>query len=123
MEAKKLKHEILLRQWTERVKECQCSGKSIDGWCEENGIPRQTYYGWQRKVRAALCAEMSANKQPPVLSEALPEFAEITTPVKLQSSESPVVTLRIGRAICEIYSGADASIVEAALRAVTSKRC
>jgi len=54
---------------------------------------------------------------------ALPEFAELPVQGDMKNIESPVVTLRIGKTVCEIYPGADVSVVSAALRAVAPKRC
>ena len=47
-------HEIIhnekMKEWQERVIQCQNSGLSINEWCRQNKINRKTYFYWQRQV-------------------------------------------------------------------------
>lgn len=59
MDTKQVTHEIRLRQWAKIMRERQASGMSINAWCEVQGIRRQQYFYWQRKLREAACKELA----------------------------------------------------------------
>lgn len=48
-----------MSQWAEVLREQKRSGLSIKRFCESQGINRQSYFYWQKKLRAAACEEMS----------------------------------------------------------------
>jgi hypothetical protein len=48
-----------LEQWAQKIREQKASGQSIQAWCEENGIHRQRYFYWQRKLRALACEQFA----------------------------------------------------------------
>ena len=39
-----------LAAWTDRISECEKSGKTVTAWCAENGIKVKNYYYWHSKV-------------------------------------------------------------------------
>ena len=45
------KNQYRLEQWTELIRNRQSSGMTTEGWCEANGVTRDAYYYWLRKVR------------------------------------------------------------------------
>ncbi len=49
-----------LAEWTERVKQCRCSGLSVRQWCQENKINVSNYYKWQRRIYALAKAEQES---------------------------------------------------------------
>ena len=96
-----------LAQWAQVVSQCRGSGMSVRQWCQENGINISSYYKWQRKVYAAAQAQQERS------------FVEVK-PVQSAAVGGVAVTLRIAGAELDIHNGADATTVEAALRAVKS---
>ena len=44
------KHELLLREWQKRIKNCKSSGMSVKNWCRENNIGTKEYYYWHRRL-------------------------------------------------------------------------
>ena len=96
-----------LAQWAQVVSQCRGSGMSVRQWCQENGINISSYYKWQRKVYAAAQAQQERS------------FVEVK-PVQSAAVGGVVVTLRIAGAELDIHNGADATTVEAVLRAVKS---
>jgi hypothetical protein len=118
MDVQKMKQEYRLKQWGDTVKECRSSGKTIKGWCEEQGISLKSYYYWQRKVRIAAGEQlaMMPNVEHGITTTTKPVFAEI----KLSQCETalPAVTLRLNNAILEIHNGAERSTIENALQAL-----
>ena len=96
-----------LAQWAQVVSQCRGSGMSVRQWCQENGINISSYYKWQRKVYAAAQAQQERS------------FVEVK-PVQSTAVGGVAVTLRIAGAELDIHNGADATTVEAVLRAVKS---
>lgn len=96
-----------LAQWAQVVSQCRSSGMSVRQWCQENGINISSYYKWQRKVYAAAQAQQERS------------FVEVK-PVQSAAVGGVAVTLRIAGAELDIHNGADATTVEAVLRAVKS---
>lgn len=61
--------EYRLTHWAQVLQERAQSGLSIKAYCEQQGICGNTYFYWQRRVRAAAAAELglrvSDEAQPP----------------------------------------------------------
>lgn len=95
-----------LSEWAERVSACRNSGLSVRAWCQENEVSEQTYYRWQRQLYKLAQEEREGG------------FAEIT-PIR-RTPGSIAVTVQIGRVELAVHNGADATTVEAVLRAVKS---
>lgn len=66
----RVKREVGLVVWAERVKECQSSGLAVAEYCRRNGINIKTYYYHLRKLREQLCSELE--EQAPVQIGELP---------------------------------------------------
>jgi hypothetical protein len=49
-----VKESVRTENWRQRIQECQQSGKSVQVWCNENGIAASTYYKYLRKFRETL---------------------------------------------------------------------
>ena len=48
---KAVKQEVQFRDWAAQIEAQQASGKTVQKWCEENGIKPKTYYYHLRKLR------------------------------------------------------------------------
>lgn len=46
-----VKEEVRMRDWASQIEAQQASGKTVQKWCEENGINPKTYYYHLRKLR------------------------------------------------------------------------
>ena len=122
MDVQRVTHGIRLRQWTIIVKECQGSGKTIKRWCEEQGVSSKSYYYWQRKIREAACQELSAyHEQVQIAAPTIAGrvFAELKIPEEKKAAGA-VVTIRLNNATVEIHNGAEAAVIESALRVLKS---
>jgi len=51
MDSKKITAEYRTTKWAHIIKERQESGKTIEEFCQEKGISKNSYYYWQRKLR------------------------------------------------------------------------
>ena len=121
MDVQKLTHEVRLQQWGRLVKDCRSSGKSVKSWCAENNIHIKTYYYWQRKVCQATCRELAVNHLQPstaVNTAPIPVFAELRKPNP--PSGQLALSIQHKHMEIQIYSGADAALVETALLAIRS---
>lgn len=120
MDVQKMKQEYRLKQWSDTVKECRSSGKTIKGWCEEQGISLKSYYYWQRKVRIAAGEQLAMipNNEHGIATTTTtkPVFAEIK--LSQYGTDLPAVTLRLNNAILEIHNGAERSTIENTLQAL-----
>lgn len=59
MNTREVTHRVRLSQWAEVLREQKRSGLNIKRFCEAQGINRQQYYYWQRKLREAACEELA----------------------------------------------------------------
>ncbi len=58
MDTREIAAEYRLSHWAKIMQERQESGSSIKAYCQGMGIHENVYYYWQRKLRAAACAEL-----------------------------------------------------------------
>jgi putative transposase len=63
MDIQKVTSEYRLSKWTQVLQEQKNSGQNIKDFCQENGISRNAYFYWQRKLRNAACMELSKLKE------------------------------------------------------------
>ncbi len=53
-----------MSQWAQIIKERQNSGQTIKEFCVDRGIKEGAYFYWQRKLREAVCTELSSFEEP-----------------------------------------------------------
>lgn len=112
--AKNLTSKYRLEQWTSIIQERINSGKLVDEWCSENGISRNAYYYWLRKVK--LAASDKAIQEPPQL----PKVVKLTPPVSVcdEHNSGTAIILRVNGFSIEIQDCASDSIIEKTLKAL-----
>jgi hypothetical protein len=130
---RRVKRELRIAEWAQLLQQRAESGKTINAWCEEQGIPRSMYFYWQRCVRKeavknaaqfhastdALATISGGLALAPMVPGVPPTFAKITKPtVSPPCGAMPAMSIRIGIAECEIYNGADPGVIESALSAL-----
>ena len=49
--------DVRMRQWADLLEKQMQSGLSKQEWCEQNGISRQKFFRWQRKIRSFVLQE------------------------------------------------------------------
>lgn len=54
----------MFNKWYKKVEQCPNSGQTVSVWCEENGIPVSTYFGWDRKAFETVKKEIGFEKIP-----------------------------------------------------------
>lgn len=54
------KRQVMLQQWTERIKEQKASGMKVNARCKERGIGEGQFYYCQKQVRQTLPDSVSS---------------------------------------------------------------
>lgn len=110
MKANELTHQYRVQQWTEIIKNCRSSGLTIDCWCEQNGVSRNTYYYWLRRIRTSYAASLEAtDKQVQFMPIKLQK--ELIKETTLEVDEAPVKVIYSGL-IIEIHNNATSHLLE-----------
>ena len=55
MNTREVAKEYRLNQWAQIIKARKESGRSVKDFCKDNGISRNAYFYWQRKLREVAC--------------------------------------------------------------------
>lgn len=108
MDSHKMTQEMHLRHWSALLREQKSSGQSVKSWCEEQGINRQRYFYWQRKIREAACAlvqrEVTRNSAPegwslctPAISPEKPKASHLTVLAEQVYIETDGMRILAGR--------------------------
>jgi hypothetical protein len=59
MDARKLTKQVRLTRWAGLMRERKESDQTVKTWSQENEVNEKTYYYWQRKLREAVCEELT----------------------------------------------------------------
>lgn len=54
-----LKQKISMQQWSAIIKDRNASGLKIEEYCEKNGLSRNAYFYWLRKIREEIALSTS----------------------------------------------------------------
>jgi len=128
MKAQEVKRQIRLREWAAQIEDCRQSGLTVNQWCAENGIHKKTYYNRMKRVREELLETMETGKslqlpgQNTCVGRQIAKRSEMPAFVTLPVASSGVgsaVTVRIGGYAVDIRNGADSTVVEQVLQAVS----
>lgn len=79
---RKVKQQVSLKEWHDRIYARQASGLTVACWCEANGVSVHAYYYWLRKLREDALLPQSNSPA----SEEFPTFCELTV-----SPEKPLL--------------------------------
>ena len=104
--------DIRLKQWCEVIKAANQSGLPRHQWLSENGIGKDAFYYWQRKVRKYYAEQNGL--VPTATDSAKSNLVEV--PVARSSVNrmevSPAAVIRIGSMSVEISPDATAEFME-----------
>ena len=68
MDTKLATKQIRLQEWAGIIRDCKSSGLKVDDYCSQNGISRDAYYYWLRKVKEAALLQAGFVEMPAVRS-------------------------------------------------------
>lgn len=91
--------ELRLAQWAGIIKEQKQSGLTVKDWCSRNGITKDAYYYWQKKLRKEVYEAINPHESifAPVPNEVLLEQTSMS-----EQKCTTSVTLRKGKVTVEI---------------------
>ena len=76
---REIAEEYRLSHWAQVIQERIQSGLSISAYCKQIGICGNTYFYWQRRVRAVACEQLAANNTERVKTDLpMPRFTEVS---------------------------------------------
>ena len=102
--------EIRLKQWCELIEASNSSGLPRKQWLKENGISKDAFYYWQRKVR-----RYYAEQNGLVPAVANTDLSLVEVPIARQTAGvavSPAAVIRIGSMTVEISPDASGEFME-----------
>ena len=107
-----LSYDERAAKWRRRFDEQRASGLSVVAWCREQGVEKNTFYGWRKRLSVS-----PAVSAPQFIAVAMDCPVESPTPV------SASLTLRIGRVAVEVASGFDPALLADVLNILESRPC
>ena len=118
---KRVKAQLRLQQWAERISECQASTMTVAAWCEAHDINIKTYYYWLRKVREATVENLpvSALHMSAEIYQEHAHFNKLEVQSQLPGVQAAVI-VHLPQATLEVAQGTDQQTVEAVLLALKS---
>ena len=119
MDTRKVATEYRLMQWAEIVQVRLSRGQSIKSFCEAEGISKNTYFYWQRKLREAACTELEKSQESTVIQSDLIKYEPVPagwtqlSPVEPQESS---LTIEVGGCRVIVNSDTDPALLSQTLR-------
>lgn len=121
MNTREIAEEYRLTHWAQIMQERTASGLSIRAYCEANGITRQAYFYWQRKLREVAAQQLGASQ--PEQSQALVPNGWAAVHIAEEAAPEPAggLTLRVGGAEIEVHQGFDEALLASVCRALSAQ--
>jgi len=104
-----------MSQWAGVFREQKSSGLTITAWCEQNGISRQQYFYWQRRLRESACEELALRTESKIST--IPTFAEINVKPDLTGA----IVVRMNGTEVEIRNGTSPELAAKVLNALKTQ--
>jgi hypothetical protein len=109
MLAKRADAESRERFWREALQKQRSSGQTVEAWCREQGVAKQSFYGWRRRLAEPVAAST------PVPSPATP----VALPVTIRSlSAAPLEISWPGGVVVRVSAGSDMKLLRETLLAL-----
>ncbi len=113
MDMRSVQHQVVARDWQQRIMNQKSSGFSVRKWCADNNVQESRYYYWLKVLRNDELA----------LSKPAGIFAELQQPdrnsITALSSTSGICAVIRGSGLClEIHNGADPRTLEATMKSL-----
>jgi len=113
MDMRSVQHQVVAREWQQRILTQKSSGLSVRKWCADNNVQESRYYYWLKVLRND---ELALSKPAGIFAELQqPDSKNITAP----SSTSGICAVIRGPGLClEIHNGADPRTLEATMKSL-----
>ena len=117
---REIAEEYRLSHWAQVLRERAQSGLSIKAYCKQIGICGNTYFYWQRRVRAAACEALTAHHEAPVPDKALVPSGWAMCEVEEATPEKKALIIEIGGYRITVESGVDQELLAKTCRMLKS---
>jgi len=113
--------EYRLNHWAQIMKERQEAGLSIRLFCLQIGICENTYFYWQRRVRAAACQELMPTAQKQSEESLVPSGWAICKSEEPQlPGTAPSITVEIGSCRITVEDNTDTELLAKVCRVLAA---
>ena len=87
---REIAEEYRLSHWSQIMQERVQSGLTVKAFCKQIGICENTYFYWQRRVRAAVCEQLVSTRPESISTNLpVPSFTEVSV---VDPATPPAVT-------------------------------
>lgn len=99
------------RYWRDALHKQRSSGQTVEAWCREQGVAKQSFYGWRRRLAEPVAAST------PVSGASTP----VALPVTIRSlSAAPLEISWPGGVVVRVSAGCDLKLLRETLLALRS---
>jgi hypothetical protein len=98
IDTREIAAEYRLEHWAGVVRQRAESGLTVKAFCESEGLPENTYFYWQRKLRESVCERSAALPAPN-------GWAAVVSPAPGAPEVSRSLPIEIGK--CRVIAGID----------------
>ncbi len=116
MDTRKAATEYRMAQWAQIMQTRVERGQSIQEYCDAEGLSRNTYFYWQKKLREAACTGL-AKQETTVPTGIIPSGWTRVDPCVTQSEEK-AITVEVGGCRVSVKAGADLELLTSVCRAL-----
>ena len=104
MDTRSIKRNYQLQQWRKIIQEQTTSGLTIDGFCKQNGLSRNSYFYWLRLVRvdAVNTQQNSAGFVELKLPDPHNDVFPCVTPISVPEQENSQLTLSVNGIVIQV---------------------
>lgn len=113
MDMRSVQHQVVTREWQQRILTQKSSGLSVRKWCADNNVRESRYYYWLKVLRND---ELAVSKPAGIFAELQqPDSGIIASPL----STSGICAVIRGSGLClEIHNGADPRTLAATMKSL-----
>jgi putative transposase len=108
---REIAEEYRLSHWAQVMQERAQSGLSIKAYCKQIGICGNTYFYWQRRVRAAACEALTVPHEASVPGKTLIPSGWAVCEVEEPTPEKKALAIEIGGYRISVESGVDQELL------------
>ena len=116
MDTQKFAAEYRMSQWAQVIQARVDSGQSIKDFCQAEGISRNAYFYWQKKLRESACTELAKKEEPGCTSPG--GWVQLTSGPMQQATEA--LRIEINGCHITVTSDTDHSLLAKVCRTLRS---
>ena len=119
MRTRQVAAEYRLAQWSAALVERTAKGESIQEFCQNRGVSRNTYFYWQRKLREVACRELMSAQQDTERA-VVPRGWAICEAAPVGDEAEKAITIEIGKSRITATADTDMELLTKVCRSLMS---